>query len=146
MSATNPLSARLRAWLALAVEAGASDLHVIAGYPPVLRQHGDLTELPEPPLTGAEAQALLEPLCPPGARARFEAQKNVDFSFDLEVSGGVNRFRANLFRAGGQLCACLRVVPSAIPKFAWAGFPLPLGQRLAAARDGLVIVTGATGS
>ena len=44
------LPEKLGAWLARAVEAGASDLHLIPGHPPVLRLHGDLTELAEPPL------------------------------------------------------------------------------------------------
>src|SRR5438034_11127730 len=90
----------LRRWLELAVEAGASDLHLIAGYPPVLRLHGDLTELPEPPLDNEESQPLLGSLCPPDALARLEAQKNVDFSFELAVHGRVSRFRAHLFHAG----------------------------------------------
>src|SRR5262249_26239851 len=45
-----------------------------------------------------------------------------------------------------QVGGCLRVVPAAIPEFDWAGFPVPLAQRLAGVRDGLVIVTGPTGS
>src|SRR5207253_6850042 len=48
--------------------------------------------------------------------------------------------------AGQHLGACLRVIPAAIPDLAWAGFPVDLARRLAAVRDGLVIVTGATGS
>ena len=45
---------KLRQWLTRAVEAGASDLHLIAGYPPVLRLHGDFTELPEPVLAAEQ--------------------------------------------------------------------------------------------
>jgi twitching motility protein PilT len=137
---------KVRAWLARAVETGASDLHLLAGYPPVLRLHGDLIELPEPPLRAEEVEPLLRALCPPEALARLESQKNIDFSFDLAMAGRTGRFRANLFQAGGQLGACLRVVPAAIPDFGWASFPPALAQRLAFVRDGLVIVTGATGS
>jgi twitching motility protein PilT len=137
---------QLRAWLARAVQAGASDLHLIAGYPPVQRLHGDLVELPGAPLTGDQTQALLGPLCTPAALARLSAQKNLDFSFELPVGAGNTRFRANLFQAGGQLGACLRVVPADIPDFDWAGFPVHLAERLAGVRDGLVIVTGPTGS
>src|SRR5207245_3855365 len=61
-------------------------------------------------------------------------------------NSGVSRFRANSFHAGRYRAACLRGGPSAIPDFEWAGFPLALAQRLAFVRDGLVIVTGATGS
>ena len=137
---------KLRGWLSRAVEAGASDLHLIVGYPPVLRLHGDLTELSEPPLTGEEAQRLLGSLCPAETLARLQALKSVDFSFSLAMSGGVQRFRANVFHSGRHVGACLRVVPTNIPDFEWAGFPPALAHRLAFVRDGLVIVTGATGS
>ncbi len=137
---------KLRGWLTRAVEAGASDLHLIVGYPPVLRLHGDLVELREPVLGPEEARALLGALCRPSARGQLEAQKNVDLAFGVEMAGRVIRFRANLFHAGGQIGACLRVIPADIPDFAWAGFPPALGERLAQVRDGLVIVTGPTGS
>ncbi len=137
---------KLREWLSLAVESGASDLHFIAGYPPTLRLHGDLTEMPETALTATEISELLRPLCSAEAYERLLTRKNIDFSFDLELPGGTNRFRANLFLALSQLGACFRVVPSSIPDFAWSGFPVDLAKRLAAVRDGLVIVTGATGS
>jgi twitching motility protein PilT len=144
--ATSSLPDSLSAWLGRAVTVGASDLHLIAGYPPVLRLHGDLVGLPGPALQGEETQTLLEALAPAEAYARLVAEKNVDFSFDLMLDGQVRRFRANLFRAGGQVGACLRVVPSVIPDFLWAEFPAELGRRLATQRDGLVIVTGPTGS
>jgi twitching motility protein PilT len=51
-----------------------------------------------------------------------------------------------LFNAGQQLGPCFRLIPNAIPDFSWAGFPQQLAARLAGLRDGLVIVTGATGS
>jgi twitching motility protein PilT len=137
---------KLQEWLSRAVEAGASDLHLIVGHPPVLRLHGDLVELPGPPLGGEETQALLHALCPQEALARLQTQKNVDCSFELATGGHLGRFRANVFQTGGQLGACLRVVPSAIPDFEWAGFPRELAHRLAFLLDGLVIVTGATGS
>jgi twitching motility protein PilT len=143
---TFPVPDRLRTWLTQAVEAGASDLHLIAGYPPVLRLHGDLIELPEPPLPAEEAQALLGALCPADALGRLQAEKNVDFSFDLLVGARVARFRADLFHAGRRLGACLRLVPDTIPDIDWAGFPPDLARRLVSVRDGLVIVTGPSGS
>ncbi len=141
-----PVPERLAGWLARAVETGASDLHLIVGYPPVLRLHGDLTELPEPPLPADEAATLLGALCPAEIFDRLQRHKNVDFSFEASVGSHVNRFRANIFHTGRQLGACVRVVPAFIPDFAWAGFPEDLARKLAFVRDGLVIVTGATGS
>ena len=141
-----PIPDQLRHWLSRAVQTGASDLHVIVGYPPVLRLHGELTELAEPALSGEETHDLLRALCLPEVFNRLQTQKNVDFSFGLVINGRISRFRANLFHTGRQLGACLRVVPATIPELAWANFPLELAQRLVQVRDGLVIVTGATGS
>jgi twitching motility protein PilT len=139
------IAPKLQAWLGQAVRAEASDLHLIAGYPPVLRVHGELVELVEPPLSGPDADTLLSGLCDGETLARLRSRKNLDFSFTLEMPGQSGRFRANLFYAGGGLGACFRVVPAAIPSFEWAGFPAPLAQRLAFLLDGLVIVTGVTG-
>ena len=140
------ISEKLQDWLRRAVAAGASDLHLIVGYPPVLRLHGDLMEMPEPPLTEEEAISLLGSLCPPETLLQLQSRKNVDFSFDLTTNGRSHRFRVNLFQSAQHIGACLRVVPDRIPDFDWAGFPSPLAERLANLRDGLVILTGATGS
>jgi twitching motility protein PilT len=137
---------QLHQWLTHAIQTGASDLHIIAGHPPVLRLHGDLMQMAEPILAADETYSLLCSLCRSESMKRLEAQKNVDFSFGLVVKGRVNRIRANLFYSGRQLGACLRVVPNSIPALDWAGFPPVLGQKLAFLRDGLVIVSGATGS
>lgn len=141
-----PAGDKVREWLSRAIAAGASDLHIVAGYPPVVRLHGELVEMSEPALTGDETQHLVRALCSPDAFARLQAQKDIDFSFELALNGHFCRFRANLFKNGGHHGACLRVVPSVIPAFDWAGFPENLAKRLAFLRDGLVIVTGATGS
>lgn len=137
---------KLYQWLCSTVGKEASDLHLIVGYPPVLRLHGDLVEMSEPVLASDETDTMLRALCPPDALARLESQKNVDFSFQVDTEDRPHRFRANLFYTGQQLAACLRHVPSTIPSFDWAGFPPALAHRLAFVRDGLIIVTGATGS
>src|SRR5262249_6447980 len=116
------------------------------GDPPVVRLHGDLVELPDATLDGEEDAPALLALCPPEAAARVAAQRDVDFAFDLSIGGRAHRFRVNLFHAGGQLSGCLRVIPTVIPDFAWAEFPVELAEELAALRDGLVIVCRATGS
>src|SRR5262245_10761486 len=137
---------RLRDWLLRAAAAGASDVHLIAGYPPVMRLHGCLTPLEDSALAPSEMQPLVGSRCSYETLEQLESRKNIDFSLTLEQAGQNRRFRANLFVSGGHAGACLRVIPPAIPDFAWAGFPFPLAQRLAALRDGLVIVTGVTGS
>ena len=136
----------LRRWLGRAVSDGASDLHLIAGYPPCLRLHGDLTELRGELFPAGAAESLLAPIAPPGTFDDLRTQKSVDFSFELPLPQGSTRFRVNLFMAGGAVAACFRVIPPSIPPFEWAGFPMELAERLAFLRDGLVIVTGPTGS
>jgi twitching motility protein PilT len=139
-------SADLGRWLQAAVSAGASDLHLIAGYPPTLRLHGELRAIEEPTLAGEPLRGLLLSLCHEPQRVLLSANKSIDFSFELAIDGRSHRFRVNLFYTSGQLAGCFRVIPAEIPDFRWAGFPKPLAERLAFLPDGLVIVTGVTGS
>ena len=141
----------LRGWLIRAVEVGASDLHVVVGHPPTLRVHGLLTRLGDAatdirPLTETDVQAVLGPLLPAVISDRFAAEKNADFAFQIELEDSTQRFRANYFRTGGNLGGCFRVIPAKIPEFEWAGIPFELADRLAHFRNGLVIVSGITGS
>src|SRR5262249_30249459 len=84
-------------------------------------------------------------LAPAEAFARLDADKDVDFAFELDFAGRSSRFRANLFVTGRQTAACLRLIPAVIPDFDWAEIPAEMAERLAFLRDGLVIVSGATG-
>ena len=143
---TADIPEEVHAWLTQAVDRRASDLHLIPGYPPTLRLNGDLVELPDPPLSADDARALLTALCPAAGRGKFLQQKSLDFSFALKRGARATRFRVNLFHVGGDIAACLRLIPDAIPDFAWAGFPPELARKLARFNDGLVIVTGSTGS
>jgi twitching motility protein PilT len=140
------IAEQMSRWLSQLVAAGASDLHLVADHPPVQRLHGELVELKEPPLAPDETASLIRSICTPDALQALENQKDIDFSFVATLDSGSARFRANLFHAAGHLAACLRIVPDAIPEFTWAGFPMDVAERLAFLRDGLVIVTGATGS
>jgi twitching motility protein PilT len=137
---------KLRRWLEWAIEVEASDLHLIVGYPPVVRVNGVLTQLQEPALVAEESEPLLLSVCPPEEINRHRDLKNTDFSFGIKIGSRLARFRTSLFNAGRQLGACFRTIPNSIPSFDWAGFPPKLADRLANLRDGLVIVTGATGS
>src|SRR5437899_11646519 len=96
------LPERVQKWFGLALEAGASDLHLIAGYPPVLRLHGDLVELREPPLGGEEAHLLLGSLCRPEASARLAEEKDADLHFSLKGSRRPVRCRPQLFQGASR--------------------------------------------
>ncbi|MCH8878849.1 MAG: PilT/PilU family type 4a pilus ATPase [Planctomycetes bacterium] len=143
MNDTDP---RIRDLLLAAVEAGASDLHIVAGDPPTCRQHGRLKPIAEQPLDGKTIADMLASICPDGLFDVFRERKDLDFSFEIEADGRCFRFRANFFFNQQNIGACFRLIPSTIPSFKWAGFPEGLAQRLAQFRNGLVLLTGVAGS
>jgi twitching motility protein PilT len=145
-SFSNRPSLSIHSWLMQAVEAGASDLHVVEGYAPTLRLHGYLQPLPGPSLTTPDVAAALTPLLSTADHEKFQRDKNLDFAFELAQPSGPQRFRANYFMSGKQQGACFRIIPAHIPDFHWANFPLDLADRLTQFRDGLVLIVGATGS
>jgi len=136
----------LRGWLVAAVESEASDLHVVAGYPPVLRIHGSLEPISADVVEADQTAGLLESLCPESVHAQFLSDQNLDFSFELEVDGRSRRFRANLFFSRGAAGACFRLIPVEIPGLDWAGFPAEIATRLSQFRNGLVLISGVAGS
>ncbi len=141
-----PESQLLPDCLRAAVEQGASDLHVVVGHRPTMRLHGRLEELPEENLTEEVVVRELQALCPQRALRQFENEHNADFALELEFRETLQRFRVNYFLSSGRMGACFRVIPSQIPDFAWAGFPHEIANRLASFRNGLILVSGVTGS
>lgn len=137
-----------------AVRREASDLHLVPGHPPMLRVHGTLASAGSEALTGEATHGLIASLLPQRLRDRLGAEKNFDFSIECpagNAAGGgegteTARFRVNVFLAQGQWCACLRHIPETIPSFEWMGFPRGLAERLVGYANGLVVITGVTGS
>lgn len=138
--------AELRLWLTQAVQKDASDLHVAVGYPPMIRQHGELTPLEHAELGKEGLETALLSLLTEPLRKQLSEIKNLDFSLTLPLSGGEQRFRVNFFYAARTLCGCFRVIPTEIPSYEWAGFPQDLADRLSGYRNGLVLFSGVTGS
>lgn len=150
-------------WLTDAAAADASDLHLVAGYTPMIRVHGELRALSAETLSATRTESCLRSVCPEELFTKFIHEKNLDFAplVDLteqqildegtpERSCGsdraVQRFRANYFVADNQIGGCFRVIPSRIPDLQWAGFPLDLATTITNFRNGLVLFTGVTGS
>ncbi|WP_373651939.1 type IV pilus twitching motility protein PilT [Schlesneria sp. DSM 10557] len=136
----------LTEWLAQAAQAEASDLHLVAGFPPSIRLNGRLTHLNESPLEPDRLNILLIEACPEHFQEKLKTERSLDFSVALGGDLAGTRVRANLFYTTGNLGGCFRIIPGAIPDFEWAAFPEELAERLAGIRDGMVIVTGPTGS
>jgi twitching motility protein PilT len=128
--------------LATAVHGNASDIILVAGSPATLRVNGALLADSGPALSAEAIRALLLPLLTPGQLQELQEQKCVDFCF---VRGATGRFRANFHFQRGTLAASIRVLPAQIPTLDSLHLPASLGM-LTERRQGLVLLTGATGS
>jgi twitching motility protein PilT len=121
----------------------ASDLHLCVGAPPMLRLDGTMTPLAgRAPLTAAEAERLLKPICPGRNAEEFARRHDTDFAYEIP---GVARFRCNLFLDRKGLGGVFRVIPSKILTTEEMGLA-PEILALCHLPKGLVLVTGPTGS
>lgn len=124
----------------------ASDIHLVPGYPVTYRVHGRLESAGSTPLGVDAVKRMVDSLLPPRIAEKLSEGKNFDCSLSIQHDGRPCRFRANVYISQGNWCACLRHVPEEIPSFEWMGFPRVLAERLISHRNGMVIVTGVTGS
>ncbi len=121
---------------------GASDVLLIAGAPAMLRVTGSLTPGAGAVLEADDVRSLVVPLLEPAQLDELQKRKSVDLSFVRENLG---RFRVNIHHQRGTLAASIRLLPSRIPSLESLHLPLSLAK-LAERRQGLVLVTGPTGS
>ncbi len=136
------ISAGMQDFLRLVIEKGATDLHITADSPPVMRVNGTLITMPFPPLTANETKQLCYSLLTESQRHRFEEQSELDFSFGIR---GLSRFRGNLFLQRGSIGGAFRLIPYQVRSLAELGLP-PIVNELTKLPRGLVLVTGPTGS
>ncbi len=145
VTGVEPVPGETNSLLHAAVQREASDVHLVPGYPVTYRVHGRLEPAGQP-LTAHELGVMIESILPERLRGRLRERKNFDFSITVDHQGRQERFRTNVYLAQGEWCASLRHVPHEIPSLAWMNFPEALAQRLVAHNNGLVIITGVTGS
>ncbi|HTJ84010.1 MAG TPA: type IV pilus twitching motility protein PilT [Polyangiaceae bacterium] len=136
------MPARIDSFLRLVVDQRASDLHLHAGSVPRIRLDGDLLPLPFRALTSEQSKRFLYEIMTPAQRETFERDFEVDFSYGIE---GVGRFRANVFMQLRGPGAVFRVIANEIPTATELGLPRVV-RKLAQLQNGLVLVTGPTGS
>jgi twitching motility protein PilT len=120
----------------------ASDLHMKAGLPPVMRVHGELVRSDHPAISHEELYNMLTSILTPERRKRLHEFKEVDLSYNVE---GLARFRVNMFWQRHQIGAVFRVIPFKIRTIDELGLP-PVTKELAMLPRGLILVTGPTGS
>ncbi len=128
--------------LAFSVQQGASDLHLSAGLPPMIRVDGDIRRVNVPPQDHAEVQALIYDIMNDRQRKDFEEFLETDFSFEVP---NIARFRVNAFNQNRGAGAVFRTIPSEVLTMEALG----MGQvfrDISLLPRGLVLVTGPTGS
>lgn len=128
--------------LELAIERKASDIHLLIGFPPMLRVWGELVPVTGAPLlVEADIQGLILPILTPVQKQVLEASSELDFGFTFP---GKARFRVNVYKQQGTIAAALRTLALTIPALESVGLP-PVVEKLVTLRQGLILVTGPTG-
>jgi twitching motility protein PilT len=141
MVATVPLT--IQRLLAAMKKLEASDLHIKVGIPPVYRIGGLLKPVQSEAITEDEADHLLDPLLSEVQKTRFEQTGNLDFASHIPDG---DRFRINMYRAGGHTHAAIRRVKAEIPSYGDLNLPPIYSEIVEKSSEGLVLVVGVTGS
>jgi twitching motility protein PilT len=128
--------------LAFSVKNKASDLHLSAGLPPMIRVDGDVRRINIPALDHKQVHALVYDIMSDKQRKDYEEFLETDFSFEIP---GLARFRVNAFNQNRGAGAVFRTIPSQILTLDELGCP-PIFRDLVDQPQGLILVTGPTGS
>ena len=128
--------------LAFSVKNKASDLHLSAGLPPMIRVHGDIRRINVPPLSNQEVRAMVYDIMSDAQRKGYEEHLEVDFSFELR---DVARFRVNAFNQERGAGAVFRTIPSVVLTLEQLEAP-KIFKDISDTPRGIVVVTGPTGS
>ncbi|HUJ68327.1 MAG TPA: type IV pilus twitching motility protein PilT [Syntrophorhabdales bacterium] len=128
--------------LIFAVKNKASDLHLSAGEPPLVRIHGEMRRIEGSPLENEAIHRMVYDILNDDQRKTYEEVFEIDFSFAL---GEYGRFRVNVFKQNRGDAAVFRTIPNTIPSFEELGLPKVL-MDISRLEKGLVLVTGPTGS
>ncbi|MCA2015265.1 type IV pilus twitching motility protein PilT [Vibrio tritonius] len=128
--------------LDFSVKHNASDLHLSAGVPPMVRIDGEVRKLGVPAFSHAEVHRLVFDIMNDAQRRDYEENLEVDFSFELP---NVGRFRVNAFHQSRGGSAVFRTIPTEVPTLAQLNAP-EIFQKMTQYEKGLVLVTGPTGS
>lgn len=128
--------------LAFGVKNGASDLHLSAGLPPMIRVDGDVRRINVPPLEHKQVHGMVYDIMNDKQRKDFEEFLETDFSFEIK---GLARFRVNAFNQNRGAGAVFRTIPSKILSLEELNCP-PIFKEISDNPRGIVLVTGPTGS
>jgi twitching motility protein PilT len=124
------------------MEKNASDLHLTAGSPPMIRHHGQLHPLDYPRMSPQVTREVVYSILTNDQRQRLETDWQIDFAYSIP---GKARFRVNAYYQRASISAAFRLIPQEMPKLGALGVPSVLEDFTKKPR-GFVLVTGPTGS
>jgi twitching motility protein PilT len=124
------------------MERNASDLHLTAGSPPMIRHHGRLHALDYAPLTPQLTREVVYSILTNDQRQKLETDWQIDLAYSIP---GKARFRVNAYFQRASISAALRLIPDDMPKLESLGLP-PVLEEFTKKPRGFVLVTGPTGS
>ncbi len=128
--------------LAFSMKNNASDLHLSANSPPIIRVRGDMKKVKSDKLSSDEIRTMLYSVMSEEQRATYEREMDLDFAIAF---GDTARFRVNAFNTRNGAAAVFRTIPHEVPTMEELNLP-PAIRNFAELEKGLVLVTGATGS
>lgn len=128
--------------LEIAIEIGASDIHITVGSAPIARINGKFIKLNDRILTSEDTEDMTKDIAKENKFKRIEMYGECDFSVALETG---ERFRVNAYKQKGNYALAIRTIMSTIPSFESLGLPEVL-KTFTERNKGLVLVTGPTGS
>jgi twitching motility protein PilT len=134
--------ARIDAFLKLGTQQGCSDIHLAVGVPPMLRMHGDVVPIKFRDLRDSELESYIAEILTPSQSEVFLRGQDLDFSY---VSADGGRFRVNVYRKDSGIGAAFRAIPADVPTLSSLGLP-PIVTRLCDYHQGMILVTGSTGT
>lgn len=133
----------VKKFLTNAVKENISDIHLRVGLPPMIRRNGSIERaLDEPALTENDIKMIVETMIPEKLRYRIKEVYDFDFPYSIE---NVARFRVNMLYESNKLALSIRYIPYHIPTLETLKLP-SLIKKFVTFNNGLVLVTGATGS
>lgn len=128
--------------LIAAKELNVSDIHLTTGIPPVFRMHGTLRRYGEETISPEHSEAIGRAIMPESLWATFLEKGEMDYSYAIH---GVGRYRVNSFHQRGSISHAFRAIPTVVPTVDDLKMPQIL-KKLAEIHQGLILVTGPTGS
>ena len=128
--------------LAFSEKQGASDLHITAGMPPLIRVDGDIRRINVPEMDQKEVHSLIYEIMNDKQRKDYEEFLETDFSFEIP---NLARFRVNAFMQNRGSAAVFRTIPSEVLAMDQLGMG-DIFRKISNVPRGLVVVTGPTGS